>query len=59
MRLYLATDLQPDPLPQDVDEEIEFQPILLSELVVMARDGRIRDVKSIIGILRTVDALNK
>ncbi len=59
MRLYLATELQPDPLPQDVDEEIELQPMRLSELAAMARDGRIRDAKSIIGILRTIEYLQQ
>lgn len=54
MKLYLAMDLEPDPLPQDVDEEIELQPVLLSELAAMAQNGRICDAKRIIGILRTV-----
>lgn len=58
MRLYLAADLQPDPLPQDVDEEIEVVPFLLAELVAMAGDGRIRDAKSIIGILRAAQQLD-
>ncbi|MBK8986942.1 MAG: NUDIX hydrolase [Chloroflexi bacterium] len=53
MRLYLATDLQPDPLPGDVDEEIELHPLPMADLVTMAQDGRLRDAKSIIGILKT------
>jgi ADP-ribose pyrophosphatase len=57
MQIYLATGLQADPLPQDVDEEIALQPILLADLMAMARDGRIRDAKSIIGILRAADFL--
>ena len=52
MRLFLATGLQPDPLPQDVDEEIEVQPVPLAELAAWAVDGRLRDAKTIIGILR-------
>lgn len=52
MQLYLATGLQPDPLPQDDDEEIEVVAMPLAELVEMASDGRIHDAKSIIGILR-------
>ncbi|MCB9423327.1 MAG: NUDIX hydrolase [Ardenticatenaceae bacterium] len=52
MRLYLAVGLQPDPLPQDADEEIEVAAMPLADLVVMTGDGRIRDAKSIIGILR-------
>jgi ADP-ribose pyrophosphatase len=58
MKIYLATGLQPDPLPQDVDEEITVAALPLSQLVLMARDGRIHDAKSIIGILRTADHLN-
>jgi ADP-ribose pyrophosphatase len=58
MRLYLAVELQPDPLPQDADEEIEVVVIPLLELVKMAGDGRIRDAKSIIGILRAAQQLH-
>ncbi|MCP4423372.1 MAG: NUDIX hydrolase [Chloroflexi bacterium] len=57
MRIYLATGLQSDPLPQDADEEIEVQPIPLDELTAMAQDGRIRDAKSIIGILHAAGIL--
>lgn len=58
MKIYLASGLKPDPLPQDVDEEITVVALPLSQLILMARDGRIRDAKSIIGILRTADHLN-
>lgn len=58
MRIYLAVGLQPDPLPQDVDEEITVVAMPLAELVVMAGDGRIRDAKSIIGILRAAQQLD-
>jgi ADP-ribose pyrophosphatase len=58
MLLYLATDLQSAPLPQDEDEVIEVISVPLNELAVMARDGRLRDAKSIIGILRTQAHLN-
>jgi ADP-ribose pyrophosphatase len=58
MQIFLAMGLQSDPLPQDVDEEIEPQPVLLSDAIMMARDGRIRDAKSIIGIQRAADYLN-
>lgn len=52
MRLYLALDLTPDPLPQDADEEIEIRPISLTDLVSQALDGRLADAKSVIAILR-------
>ncbi len=53
MALFLATGLQSDPLPQDGDEIIALQPVLLSELVTMALDGELQDAKSVVGILRT------
>ena len=53
MTLYVATELTHDPLPADVDEEIEVVPVALAEVVAMAWDGRLQDGKSIIGILRT------
>ena len=53
MCLYLATGLTPDPLPQDVDEQITLTPMPLTKLVTMAQDGRLQDAKSIVGILRT------
>jgi ADP-ribose pyrophosphatase len=52
MRFYLATGLQPDPLPADADEEISLEPRPLQELLEMARDGRLQDAKSVVGILR-------
>lgn len=58
MALYLATNLTPDPLPQDVDEEIVVEPVLLSDLVEMAFDGRLQDAKSVVGILRTARWMN-
>lgn len=53
MAIYLATDLTPDPLPQDSDEIIHLQPILLDDLVASALNGQLRDAKSVVGILRT------
>jgi len=53
MHLYMALGLSPDPLTGDPDEQIEVTPMLLSDLVRMAYDGRIRDAKSIVGILKT------
>lgn len=52
LRFYLATGLHPDPLPGDVDEEISLAPRALGELLAMARDGRLRDAKSVVGIVR-------
>ncbi len=57
MQLYLARGLSHDPLPADVDEEITLEPHLLADLVEMARDGRIRDAKSIVGLWRAASLL--
>jgi ADP-ribose pyrophosphatase len=59
MRLCLATGLHPDPLPGDVDEEIEVQPMPLDKLVDMAKNGQILDAKSIVGLLKVADYLAK
>lgn len=52
MAVFLAGDLAPAPLPADPDEEIEVQPYPIDELVTMAIDGRLKDAKSIVAILR-------
>jgi len=53
MAIFLATELQSDPLPQDGDEIIAIQPVLLHDLVKMALEGQLQDAKSVVGILRT------
>ena len=53
MSIFLATGLHSDPLPQDSDEIIDTQPILLDNLVKMALNGQLQDAKSVVGILRT------
>lgn len=53
MRIYLAQDLQPDPLPGDVDELIEVVPMPLDDLLTMVQDGRIQDAKTIVGLQKT------
>ncbi|MCA9937336.1 MAG: NUDIX hydrolase [Anaerolineales bacterium] len=52
MALFLATDLAPDPLPGDVDEEIEVISMPLTAAVQMALSGQMRDAKSIVALLR-------
>jgi ADP-ribose pyrophosphatase len=59
MAIYLARDLSPAPLPGDPDEEIEVRPMPLEELVQMALDGRLRDAKSIVGVLRVSSYLGR
>lgn len=57
MRLCLATGLHPDPLPGDVDEEIEVRAMPLVRLVEMAKNGQILDAKTIVGLLKAADYL--
>ena len=52
MRLFVASELSPDPLPQDFDEQIELARIPLIKLVDMAYDGRLWDAKSVVALLR-------
>ena len=59
MAVYLARDLSPAPLPGDEDEEIEVRPMALDELVAMALDGRLRDAKSVVGLLRVAASLKR
>jgi len=59
MALYLATGLQLAPLSADFDEVIELAPMPLGELVTMARDGRLLDAKSVVGILRAATYLSR
>lgn len=52
LHLFLARDLKSVPrAPQD-DELIEVHWLALDEAVAMALDGRIRDAKSVVGLLR-------
>ena len=52
LHLYLCTDLTPDPLPGDEDEDIEVVRLTRDEAVAAIDSGRIVDAKSIAGILR-------
>lgn len=54
MHLYLATDLVPleDYDGPDTDERLEVQRVGWREAVAMAEDGRIRDAKTLVGLLR-------
>jgi ADP-ribose pyrophosphatase len=51
MRVFLATDLTPARAAPDEDERIEVTPVAWDEAVAMCLDGRIRDGKTIAGIL--------
>jgi ADP-ribose pyrophosphatase len=59
MTYFLATQLHYDPLPQDIDEEIEVVPMRFRTLLTMALNGQLYDAKSVIGILRTAYFLER
>jgi ADP-ribose diphosphatase len=50
MRLYLATDLRPEPAGRDEDESLESDWMELDDALAAIDDGRIADAKSIAGI---------
>jgi ADP-ribose pyrophosphatase len=51
MFLYLCEDLEPGPAEHQLDERLETLLVPWDEAVAMARDGRIRDAKSILALL--------
>lgn len=52
IHLFLATDLQPSPLPMDDDEFIEVDRMPLAQAVALVDAGEICDAKSVAGLLR-------
>ncbi len=59
MQLMLATGLSADPLPPDLDEQIERVAMPLDDLVAMALNGRLHDAKSVVAILRAAHLLSQ
>ena len=57
MFVYLASGLSSTSQRLDSDEIVEIERVPLSEAVKMAKDGRIEDAKSIIGLLRAAEKL--
>ena len=51
MTIYLARRLKPGQAKPEADEKIATRFFPLSEAVTMATDGRIRDAKTMVGIL--------
>lgn len=50
LHLFLATDLQPDPLPADFDEDLEVVPTPWAEVPALLESGAICDSKSVAGL---------
>ncbi len=51
MHIYLATDLQPDPLPGDEDEFISVEKYSAKESLALAETGQLNDAKSLVALL--------
>jgi ADP-ribose pyrophosphatase len=47
LHAFLATDLKPDPLAGDEDEEIELEPLTLEESLAKVDAGLVEDAKSL------------
>ncbi len=47
MHIFLANQLEPDPLPGDIDENIEIVKIPISQVGTLIEMGEIRDAKSL------------
>lgn len=58
MYIYLATDLQPDPLPGDDDEFITVETHALNKLPELISQGLIQDAKSIAALSLASPYLN-
>lgn len=52
LHLFLAEDLYPSPLPPDDDEMIDLLPLTMNEAKKMIEQNKIRDAKTIAGLLR-------
>jgi ADP-ribose pyrophosphatase len=59
MWIYLATDLTPDQLPGDEDEELELATMTLDEAFAAIKSGEIEDSKSMLGLFLAREYLDK
>ena len=57
IHLFLATELRPQTAAADFDEQIEVVAVPFEEALEMCRDGRIRDGKTLAGLLMAADLL--
>ncbi len=57
MHVFLATGLTPDPLPQDDDEFLQVETIPAARVLEMARNGELRDGKTLVSLLLAGPAL--
>jgi len=57
LRVYLATELRPDPRPPDPDERIQVERLNLGQVVELIRNGGLRDAKSLAALTLAADRL--
>jgi len=57
MYVYLATDLYPEPLTQDVDEFLQVEAIPAAQSVDMAQSGQIHDSKTLASLMLALPKL--
>ncbi len=57
MYFFLATDLQPDPLPQDENEYLVIEKFPVQQALAMVTAGEIQDAKTLAGIMLGLDHL--
>lgn len=50
MQIYLATELEPDPLPRDQDELLEVTQLPLEQVLAQLRAGELHDAKTVASI---------
>ena len=58
MAVFLATDLQPSPLPSDADEFLELVRVPIREAIRMAEGGQMPDAKSLAALFLARPALS-
>ena len=59
MHAFLATGLHPEPLPQDVDEDVRVEETPLSKVPDLVRSGEIQDAKTIAALLCAIHLTGK
>jgi ADP-ribose pyrophosphatase len=59
LHIFLARGLRSSPLPPDVDEVLEPLKISWQEVQHMIREGKIRDAKTLAGILLAQSHLDR
>ncbi len=59
IHLYVCSELRPQSLAGDDDEDIEVETLTLDEALAAIDDGTICDAKSVVAILRWARTINR